>query len=193
MLTVIIPTRESERPLVRTLAALVPGAAAGVIREVIVTDAGSSDATAEVADIAGCQFVVSDQPLAARLTAAAAMARSAWLMFLQPGTVPDATWIDEVARFIDGEQARDPDVSRAAAFRPAPASGAARPALLEAFSLMRLALGGRPKPQHGLIVARHVYDAMSGHRDHADPEADLMRRLGRRRIVMLRSGAAQLS
>ena len=192
MLTVIIPTRELERPLVRTLAALVPGAAAGVIREVIVTDGGSRDGTAEVADIAGCQFVVSDQPLAARLSAAAAMARAQWLMFLMPGTVPDATWIDETARFIDEEQIRDPDASRAAVFRPAPASTAPRAALIEALTLLRLALGGRPKPQQGLIIARHFYDALGGHREHADPEADLLRRLGRR-IVVLRGGAAQLS
>ena len=58
MLSVIIATHESERPLVRTLAALVPGATAGVVREVIVADAGSRDATVEVADIAGCRFLV---------------------------------------------------------------------------------------------------------------------------------------
>ena len=60
MLSVIIATRESERPLVRTLAALVPGAAAGVVREVIVADGQSRDATVEVADIAGCQVLVAD-------------------------------------------------------------------------------------------------------------------------------------
>ena len=189
MLSVIIPTHESERALVRTLAALVPGAAAGLIREVIIADAGSRDGTADVADVAGCRFVVSEAPLAGRLSAAAATARAAWLMFLQPGTVLDATWIDETSRFLDEDQLRDPERVRAAAFRPAPASGAARPALFEALVLLRLALGGRPKPQQGLIIARHVYDAVGGHRTHDDPEADLIRRLGRR-IVVLRSGAA---
>ena len=55
MLTVIIPTREAERALVQSLAPLVSGATAGRIAEVIVADAGSSDATAEVADVAGCR------------------------------------------------------------------------------------------------------------------------------------------
>ncbi|MCC7186898.1 MAG: hypothetical protein IT185_11690, partial [Acidobacteria bacterium] len=54
MLTVVIPTENQERALVATLASLVPGATAGVIREVIVADAGSGDDTARVADIAGC-------------------------------------------------------------------------------------------------------------------------------------------
>ena len=53
MLSAIIATYQSERALVPTLAALVPGAATGLISEVIVADANSSDATAEVADIDG--------------------------------------------------------------------------------------------------------------------------------------------
>ena len=67
MLSVVIATHESERELLPTLAALVPGAAAGAVREVIVADAGSRDQTAEVADIAGCRVIVSPAPLGARL------------------------------------------------------------------------------------------------------------------------------
>ena len=87
MLSIIIPTRESERTLVRTLAVLVAGAAAGVVREVIVTDPRSTDATADIADIAGCQIIVSGAPLGARLRDAANGARARWLMFMRPGTV----------------------------------------------------------------------------------------------------------
>ena len=70
MLTAIIATRESERILVPTLAALVPGAMAGLLTEVIVADAGSRDATAEVTDIAGCRFMSDTAPVGARLKAA---------------------------------------------------------------------------------------------------------------------------
>ena len=59
MLSVVISTHESERSLVPTLAALVPGATGGLISEVVLADAGSTDATEEVADIAGCRFVQS--------------------------------------------------------------------------------------------------------------------------------------
>ena len=54
-----------------TLAALVPGATAGIVREVIVADGGSRDDTEQVADIAGCRFLSSVEPLGARLKAAA--------------------------------------------------------------------------------------------------------------------------
>ena len=76
MLSAIISTHESERSLVPTLAALVPGAAAGLLADVVVADANSRDATAEVADIAGCRYLSSSDPLGARLKAAAATTRT---------------------------------------------------------------------------------------------------------------------
>src|SRR5262252_5214479 len=82
MLSVIIATDESERALVATLAALVPGATPGAVREVIVADKGSRDQTAEVADVAGCRLVGVASPLAGRGRAAGAVARASWLMFL---------------------------------------------------------------------------------------------------------------
>ena len=53
MLSVIIPTLNCERVLVPTLASLVSGAAAGTVRDVIIADGGSGDATRDVADLAG--------------------------------------------------------------------------------------------------------------------------------------------
>ena len=47
-----------------------------------------------------------------------------------------------------------------------------------------------PRPEQGLIIARRFYDQLGGHRDHAgDVEADLLRRIGRRRLVTLRAAA----
>jgi glycosyltransferase involved in cell wall biosynthesis len=191
MLSVIIPTRESEGSLVRTLAVLVAGAAAGAVREVIVADAESRDGTAQVADIAGCRIVVSPVPLAARLREAATLARAPWLMFLRPGTVLDATWVDETALFIDDDERHAPIRARAAVFRPGAPASSSRPLLIEALSLMRAALGARPRPEQGLVIAKELYERIGGHRDDApDPETDLIRRLGRR-IVMLRSTAVR--
>ena len=108
MLSVIIPTRDSERALVHTLAALVPGATAGVVREVIVADGGSRDETEQVADIAGCVFLSSGQSLGARLNAAAERARGDWLMFLAPGVVPGPTWIEDTAAFVQEQADKRP-------------------------------------------------------------------------------------
>jgi hypothetical protein len=188
MLSVVIATQESERELLRTLAALVPGASAGLVREVLIADAGSRDATAGVADAAGCELLVSAGTRGARLRAAAATARAPWLLFLQPGMVPDVTWVDETGRFMAEAELHDRTGSQAAAFRPG--LGTSRPLWVEALSLLCRALGARSNADHGLLIGKNLYQEVGGHReDAAEPERDLARRLGRRRIATLRSGA----
>jgi hypothetical protein len=98
MFSIVIATHDSERALVPTLAALVPGATAGVVREVIVADGGSQDKTEEVADIAGCRFFVSTASVGTRLKTAAQQARGDWLMFLQPGAVPRALLLPDASQ-----------------------------------------------------------------------------------------------
>ena len=191
MLSVVIATHDSERVLLPTLAALVAGAAAGIVREVIVADAGSQDATAEIADVAGCRLLLTPGAREARLTAAAAIARGPWLLFLEPGIVPDATWIDETRRFVEEAELRGLAASHAAVFRPAPTGGAFRPTIAEAFALLRAALGARPKPQQGLIITKRLFVTLGGYRDGA--ERNLFRRLGRRRLVMLRTGTTAVA
>jgi hypothetical protein len=179
MLTVIIPTFDSERALVPTLAALVSGATAGLISEVLLADGGSGDETAKVADVAGCGFMPIEGSLGHRLKTAAGMARAPWLLFLPPGTVPDAPWSGEVGRFLQHPAHKE----RAAVFRRgAPAQSAVR----EILSLLGGMLGAMPRPAQGLIIAKEFYAALGGHSGRAgDPEAELLRRIGRRRFVTL--------
>src|SRR5258708_15493694 len=102
MLSVIIPTDGVEQPAVATLAALVPGAAAGVIREVLLVDRADTGVIERVADVAGCGFLRFSGSHAAALAAGARQARSPWLMFLHAGAVLDAGWIEETTQFIQG-------------------------------------------------------------------------------------------
>ena len=182
MLSVIIATENSEQALVPTLAALVSGATGGLISEVLVADAGSRDGTSMVADVAGCNFMVMDGTTARRLKSAADKARARWLLFLQPGTILDEPWTGDAQRFMDlaawGQE-------RAAVFRRgAPMQSSLRDAL----SLMATALGARSRPEQGLLLSNAFYTALGGHSDAAaDPETDLIRRIGRRRLVRLPS------
>jgi len=194
LITVIIGTDNSERSLVPTLASLVAGAAAGAVRDVIVADAGSTDATAAVADMAGCELIVSKTRLALRLQEAAQRARSQWLLFLRPGVVLDTTWIEEAFLFVEqAEHKGQPDL-RAAVFRRAPSMVDSRPVLLEALEILKSALGRRPHPEQGLLIYKRLYDRLGGHRgDIVDPEADLLARLGRRRTITLRTAAVKVT
>ena len=122
MISVVIATQDSERALLTTLAALVPGATDGLINEVIVADGGSHDDTEVVADAAGCKFLLLEGALGQRLKRAAAAARAPWLLFLRPGIVLDAAWIGETRRFVE----RSASGTGAAVFRRGPTQSALR-------------------------------------------------------------------
>ena len=186
MLSVIIPTLNCERVLVPTLASLVSGAAAGTVRDVIIADGGSHDATRDVADLAGCEILALQAPLPERLRAATAKARANWVMYLRPGVVLDANWAGEVTSFIEQVELRGNAV--AGAFRRAAGPAAGRPLLVEALALLRQALGARIGPEQGLVISKQLYERSGRHRDVAEPEADLLARLGRR-VTLLRSTA----
>jgi glycosyltransferase involved in cell wall biosynthesis len=184
MLSVIIPTHESERQVVRTLACLVSGATSGLIREVILADAGSRDETEKVADIAGCRFIVVPGPLDTRLKAAEKEARGPWLMFLRPGAVLDPDWVADVERFL--MSAGDDRAAKAAAFRAVADGAQTLPA--QFLQLLRQAVRGGPTSDQGLLLSKTSYDKLGGHAAGSDPEGQLMRRIGRRNIAVLRAG-----
>jgi len=90
MLSVLIETRNDEEGLARTLASLVGGAVEGVVRDVIVCDAGSTDQTHRVAEHAGCHYVTGG------IGAGIGQAKGDWLLLLEPGARLAEGWIDEV-------------------------------------------------------------------------------------------------
>lgn len=179
MLSVIIATHDSERALVPTLAALVSGATAGIVREVIVADGGSRDETEAVADIAGCRFLSSSEPLGVRLGTAAATARGSWLMFLPAGLVPGPGWVDEVGVFTEEDGGR-----RAATFASTQR---------DFLSVLRRTVGLFASEDQGLILAKSFYDELGGHPAVTDPGAALLRRIGRRRLVRLQTWVTRKS
>jgi glycosyltransferase involved in cell wall biosynthesis len=189
VLSVVIPTQNCERALVRTLAMLVAGVTAGSVREVILADGGSTDATAEIGDVTGCHIMISPRPLGARLKDAADKARGPWLMFLRPGAVLDPTWAEETARFIEYAEMTGTADSRAGVFRPLASPAGMQPGLMATLALVYRSLATRPRPEHGLVIARRHYDRVGGHRERvSDPELDLLRRLGRKNIAVLQCG-----
>jgi glycosyltransferase involved in cell wall biosynthesis len=117
MLSVLIETHNDEEALARTLASLVGGAVEGVVREVIVCDAGSTDRTGDVAEHAGCLYMAESG-----IAAGIARSKGDWLMLLEPGARLLDGWIDDVAahtaklamsaRFSRAKGSRAPFLSR---------------------------------------------------------------------------------
>ena len=191
MISVIIPTFNSERLLPRCFDSLIGAAVRGVVREVIVADGGSTDATLAIADGAGAHIVRSRKSRALQLTDGAAAAKSDWLLFLHPETALEPGWEVEAESFIDQAVMERP---QAAVFRFAleDFSGEARRA--EAKAHLRTALFALPFGDQGLLIPRRLYQKLGGYHAIARMEdADLVRRIGRRRLVRLRARAVNVA
>jgi hypothetical protein len=185
MLSVIIPTTGVEQTAVATLSALVPGAAAGVVTEVLLVDRSPDSSVIErVADVAGCHFMTFEGSHAAALAAGAAKARAPWLMFLPAGAVLDAGWIDETMQFVQSVTASGRP--RAGIFRYARSPYAAISLRDRLRSVVRVLAG--PLGDQGLLIARDHYRQVGGYKpEHKRAEALLLRQLGRSSRTLLRS------
>lgn len=184
MLSVIIPTEGVEQTAVATLAALVPGAASGVIREVLLVDRAGTDVIPRVADVAGCRYLLVKGSRAAAMAEGARHARSPWLMFLHAGAVLDAGWIEETSQFMQAMSATDRQ--RAGIFSYARSPYAQR-GWRDGLNALARALSG-PAPNQGLLIAKDHYERIGGYApDKPRPEARLLRQLGRSSRTLLRS------
>ncbi len=191
MLSVIIPTLNDEENLVRTLSALVPAAATGLVREVIVCDGGSQDETGKIAEETGALFVDAPGNRGKRLSAGAAKSsRGEWLMFLAPGSVPQPGWIEELQSFIERAERSGKGTSVAAIFSPAIDDFGWRARLREWSARIASGLILRPLPAQGLVLSRSFYTALGGFSEgNRHPERALIGRIGRRRLIVLRAVA----
>jgi glycosyltransferase involved in cell wall biosynthesis len=149
MISVVIATQDHERSIGLLLTALVPAAVDGVVRQVIVVDGGSRDATLDIAKDAGADVLESSGPPEARLAAGCAKAKGDWLLILDAAVLPPPGW-EAAAR---AHMEREPD--KAAWFAPKRGGW----------------LGG-PPAVHGLLLSKALMSELGGY------NAGLVRKLG---------------
>ena len=192
MISVIIATENSEANLVHALSALVPAAAEGVVREVIVIDGGSSDNTDRIVDAAGASWeVLRGSTRSERLAhGASRVTRGDWLLFLRPETLLESGWHHEAQAFVE-RAARAPNGLRTAAcFRLRYEAFGLGARIRENVAGLRSQLLGMPYGDQGLLISRQFYQSLGGHRPLPELEdLDLAKRIGRGRMVFLRAAA----
>ena len=105
MISVVIPTQDDEAVLARTLGPLVAAAVSGLVREVILADGGSVDATLDIGEDSGCRIVAGEGSGEARARAAAEGASSDWLMILPPEVQLLPGWEPLVRSFVERQGA----------------------------------------------------------------------------------------
>ena len=175
----VIPTLNEAATLPEALAVL---GRAAIVREVLVTDGGSTDGTTSLAEAAGARVVAAPRGRGSQLAAGAAAASGDWLLFLHADCHFEPGWENAVGAFVAAPEAE----SRAGYFDFAlddPAPAARRLERIVAWRCRVLAL---PYGDQGLLIARTLYDTVGGFAPLPLMEdVDLVRRLGRRRLARL--------
>lgn len=185
-LSVIIPTLDAAATLPATLAALEPARADGLLREVLVVDGGSADATAGIAATWGARVLDAPRGRGPQLSAAGAAAAGEWLLFLHADTRLAPGWVAAARAFM----AQPGSEERAAAFRLALDDTDPRARRIERLANWRGHAWGLPYGDQGLLIARAFYRDLGGYQPLPLMEdVDLARRIGRRRIVHLEAEA----
>jgi rSAM/selenodomain-associated transferase 2 len=186
VLSIIIPTLNAAETLPATLAPLIDGALRGFVKEVIVVDGGSQDATCAIAEETGATIVESARGRGVQLRAGADAARAPALLFLHADTILSPGWIEESAAFLARPDAR----RRAAAFAFAFDDQSASARFVAAWVDLRCLLFALPYGDQGLLLSRALYDEIGGYRPLPLMEdVDMIRRLGRARLHRLRTRA----
>ena len=177
-ISVIVPTLNAEASLPDCFQSLMEGLPEGLIREVIVGDGGSTDATADIAEAAGAVLVVSSPSRGGQLRRAVEVAQGRWLLVLHADTVLQPGW----SRVVAGHIATS---SEAACFRLDFATTGFGPAWVAGWANFRTRLFGLPFGDQGLLLRRQDYDRAGGYPDQPLMEdMALVRSLPRGPVVL---------
>jgi len=176
-LAIVIPALNAAHGLAATLAACAEAGA-----ETLVVDGGSRDGTPDLARRVGACVLESAPGRGQQLAAGAAAAQGEWLLFLHADTRPAPGWAAAVRAFM-----ADPaNAARAAHFTFALDDPSPQARRLERLVAWRCRVLGLPYGDQGLLLSRALYEAVGGFRPLPLMEdVDLVRRLGRRRLVAL--------
>ena len=179
LISVVIPTLNAAGTMSGTLATLRNSA---LLREVVITDGGSSDETVAYAASAGARVIAAPRGRGGQLAAGAGAASGDWLLFLHADCRLELGWESPVDAFVKAPGAED----RAGYFDLAlddPAPAARRLERIVAWRCRVLAL---PYGDQGLLIARRLYDAVGGFAPLPLMEdVDLARRLGPQRLARI--------
>jgi len=176
-LSVVIPTLNADAALPACLAALIEGLEAGLIRELVISDGGSGDATLAIADAAGAVIVQGAPSRGGQLRRGAKVAAGEWLLFLHADTVLPAGWSGAVS----DHMAR----GGAAYFRLGFDAGGGMAWFVAGWANLRSRLFRLPYGDQGLLISCTEYDAVGGYPDIALMEDVAMARALRGRLTAL--------
>jgi hypothetical protein len=178
--SIVIPTLDAADDLPPTLAALGEGLEAGLIRELIISDGGSRDATRAIAEAAGAVWVEGPPGRGGQLARGAATAGGEWLLFLHADTQLAPGWTQAAVAHMRHH------AGKAGWFRLRFRARGPAPRIVAGWANLRSRLFGLPYGDQGLLISRALYGSVGGF--PAIPlmeDVALARTLGRGRLRAL--------
>jgi len=158
-ISVVIPTLNAASALAPCLGALGEGLNADLIREVIVTDGGSTDGTLELADQAGAVIVKGDASRGGQLRRGCEAAQGEWLLIVHADSWLEEGWTESVLRHLASDE------GCAGYFRLRFRAKGLAPRIVENWANMRSRFFEMPYGDQGLLIRRDMYDDVGGFAD----------------------------
>ena len=184
MISVIIPTLNAAPVLGRTLVSLSPAILDPILTEVIISDGGSTDDVAEMAEATGARFIAGPACRGRQLAAGAEAARGEWLLFLHADTSLSDDWVSVARQHIGAGS------EKAGWFRLAFDAPGFAARFVAGWANLRSRWLALPYGDQGLLIHRSLYRAAGGYPDIPLMEdVALARALGRRRLTGLNAVA----
>lgn len=180
--SVVIPTLDAAPVLPACLLSLIEGLDTGLLRELIVSDGGSCDATIALAKEAGAWVLSGRTGRGGQLKRGGEAAQGDWLLFLHADTILAPGWSKTVADHIGSSD-------KAAYFQLRFRAAGSAPRLVARWANFRSRLFGLPYGDQGLLISRALYDQVGGFADQPLMEDVAMARSLRGRLIGLKSFA----
>ncbi len=154
-ISVIIPTLNASAGLPACLQALMPGLEAGLIRELVISDGGSDDTTAQIADEAGAVLVTGPSGRGGQLARGVAAAKGTWILLLHADTVLSSDWVEAAEAHL-----ASPDL--AGYFRLRFRAKGLMPRLVAGWANLRSRLFKLPYGDQGLLLTQDLLADVGG-------------------------------
>ena len=156
-ISVIVPTLNTEGSLGACFSALMEGLEAGLIRELIVSDGGSSDTTGAPAQAWGAEVVHGPASRGGQLRRGVDAASGEWLLIVHADTVLAQGWSGAIAAHLAHED-------QAGWFPLAFDQRGMAAGIVASWANLRSS-AGLPYGDQGLLIHRALYDAAGGYPD----------------------------
>ena len=155
-ISVVIPTLDAGAELPGTLSALAEGLQAGAIRELVISDGGSADATLEHAEAAGAVVVTGPPGRGGQIARGVAASAGEWVLILHADTHLAPGWSGAALAHVSRGS------GEAGYFRLRFRSAGVAPWFVAGWANVRSRAFGLPYGDQGLLVARALLAEVGG-------------------------------